>query len=220
MKKLLLLFAMFISASLMAQNAQTEVRLWTIYPGYVITHNNDTIHGYIKLNNYVDNQRKALFYLHPDDKKETEKYRPKDIKAYKVGPRFYESFKFWPETEDRGVHFFLKVIDGPISFYKWYYEPVEKSKKRIQVEDDKITKIDLSFSEANLSKELIAIKLKGKPEQLNKLKYLTNFKKNMSKYLYDYPELASKIANKEEGYHYYDIEKIIQEYNAWYIKNH
>jgi len=220
MKKLLLYFAMLISAGLMAQEDQEEVKLWTIYPGYVITHKNDTIQGYIKLNNLINNQKKAFFYNHPDDEKETEKYKPKDIKAYKVGPRYYESFKFWPETEARGVHLFLKVIDGPISFYKWYYESVEESKKRIQVENDKITKIDLSFSEANLSTELIAIKLGGEPEQLDKLKYLTNFKKNMSSYLEDYPELASKIANKEEGYRFGNIEEIIREYNAWYMKNH
>lgn len=220
MKKLLLLLALLISAGLMAQEDQEEVKLWTIYPGYVITHSDDTIHGYIKLNNLANNQQKAFFYSNPDDEDYTVKYKPKDIKAYKVGPRYYESFKFWPETEDRGMHFFLKVIDGPISFYKWYYEPVEQSKNRIQIDDDGISKIDLSFSEANLSTELIGIKLGGEPEQLDKLKYITNFKKNMSKYLEDYPELATKIANKEEGYSSENIEEIIIEYNDWYLKNH
>lgn len=220
MKKLLLLFALLIGGDLIAQEYQEEVKLWTIYPGYVITHDDDTIFGYIKLNNYVDNQQKALFYNNPDDEKYSVKYKPKDIKAYKVGPRYYESFKFWPETEDRGFHFFLRLIEGPISFYKWYYEPVEKSKQRVQVNDDGvITEFDMSFSENKLSTELIAIKLGGEPEQLDKLKFVTNFKKNMSKYLEDYPELASKIANKEEGYSNADIEDIILEYNAWYLKN-
>jgi hypothetical protein len=220
MKKLLLLLAMMISGGLMAQEDQKEVKLWTIYPGYVITHNDDTIHGYIKLNNFIDNQRNALFYNNPDDQKYAIRYKAKDIKAYKVGPRYYESFKFWPETEARGVHFFLKVIEGPVSFYKWYYEPVEQSKKRIQVDDEGISKIDLSFNEANLSTEFIGIKLGSEPEQLDGLKFATNFKKNMSKYLEDYPELASKIANKEEGYRFGNIEDIILEYNTWYLKNH
>ncbi len=220
MKKLLLLSAMLILGDLMAQEVQQEVKLWTIYPGYVVTNDDDTIHGYIKLNNYVDNQRKALFYNNPADEKFAVRYRAKDIKAYKVGPRYYESFKFWPKTEARGVHFFLKVIEGPVSFYKWYYEPVEDSKKRIQFDDDGITKIDLSFSEAKLSTQLIAVKLDGEPEALDNLKYATNFKKNMSKYLEDYPELASKIANKEEGYRFGNIEDIIREYNTWYLKNH
>lgn len=221
MKKLLLFILMLIGTGLMAQEDQEEVKLWTIYPGYVITHKNDTIRGYIKLNNFVNNQKKAFFYNHPDDEKCAEKYKPKDIKAYKVGPRYYESFKFWPETEARGLHFFLKVIDGPISVYKWYYEPVELSKERVKIDDDgRISNIDLSFSEENLSTELIPVKPGGEPEKLKNLKYATNFKKNMSKYLEDYPELAAKIANKEDGYGIGNIEDIIREYNAWYLKNH
>jgi hypothetical protein len=134
MKKLLTVISILISCGLQAQQDQETVKLWTIYPGYVITNENDTIHGYIKLNNLIDNQRKALFYNSPDDENYAEKYKPKDIKAYKVGPRYYESFKFWPETEARGVHFFLKIIDGPLSYYKWYYESTEDSKKRIVVD--------------------------------------------------------------------------------------
>lgn len=218
MKKLLTVFSILISCGLMAQQDQEAVKLWTIYPGYVITHENDTIHGYIKLNNLIDNQRKALFYNSPDDEDYAEKYKAKDIKAYRVGPRYYESFKFWPETEARGVHFFLKIIDGPLSYYKWYYESPEDSKKRVVVdkEKQKITKIDLSFSEDKLYTESIGIKNGGEPEKLNTL----NFKKSMSKYLADCPELSTKIANKEEGYRFYDLEKIINEYNAWYLKNH
>ena len=31
----------------------------------------------------------------------------------------------------------------------------------------------------------------------------------------DYPDLARKIRNEEEGYRYKDLEKIIREYNGW-----
>jgi hypothetical protein len=222
MKKLILLPAILLSVCLIAQEDLEEVKLWTIYPGYVITHDNDTIHGFIKLNNLVDNQKKALFYNSPDDEKYAEKYKAKDIKAYMVGPRYYESFKFWPETEARGVHFFLKVLDGPISLYEWYYEPQSRTDERVKIDEDNVmnSKIDLSFSEADLDTQLIGIKLGGEPEQLDKLKYVTNFKKNMSKYLEDYPELAEKIANKMEGYQFINLEEIIKEYNAWYLAKH
>ncbi len=220
MKKLILLMTLLTAAGLSAQEVQDEVKLWTIYPGFIITHQDDTLHGFIKLNNHIDNQRRALFYDRPDGEKYAMKYRPKDIKAYQVGPRFYESFKFWPETEARGVHFFYRLIEGPVSFYKWYYEPVEDSKKRIQMDGDKIEKIDLSFNESTLSTQLIGIKLGGDPEQLDNLKFATNFKKNMSRYLADYPELAAKIANKEDGYRFENIEAIIREYNDWYISGH
>ena len=218
MKKLLTVFSILITFGLQAQQDQEAVKLWTIYPGYVITHENDTIHGYIKLNNLIDNQRKALFYNSPEDKEYAVKYKPKDIKAYKAGPRYYESFKYIPETTTSGVHFFLKIIDGPIKYYIWYFESPEDSKKRIVMdeEEQKITKIDLSFSEAKLYTESIGIKNGGEPEKLSTL----NFKKTMSKYLEDYPELSAKVSGKQEGYRAWDIEKIIREYNEWYIKNH
>jgi len=223
MKKLKFLPFVLVCCLLSAQNNNSEqVKLWTIYPGYVITHDNDTIHGYIKLNNYVDNQRRALFYNDPEDEKYAEKYKPKHISGYKVGPREYESFKFWPEKEANKVHFFLKVIDGPVSLYQWYYEPQSRTDERVKIDDDNVmnSEIDLSFSEEDLSTELIAIKNGGKPQQLDNLKFLTNFKKNGSKYFSDYPELADKIANKEEGYHWENLKEIILEYNRWYIANH
>jgi hypothetical protein len=221
MKKLILVSTILVNVGLMAQDSKDNVKLWTIYPGYVITHDNDTIYGYIKLNNHVSNQQKALFYNSSDDKKFTEKYKPKDIKAYKTGSRFYSSFKFWPETEAKGHHFFYRMIAGPISLYVWYYETTEQSKERLKIDDENIlnSKIDLSFSEDELSTQLIGIKHSGEPTQLDKLKFLTNFKKNMSKYVEDYPELAEKIANKEEGYQYANLEEIIKEYNAWYLAN-
>lgn len=129
MKTLFLVLTILACTGLMSQEDYKEVKLWTIYPGYVITHTKDTIHGYIELNNLVDNQKKALFYNNPDDEKYAEKYKPKHFKGYKVGPRSYESFKFRPEKEARGVHFFLKVLDGPISLYEWYYR---KHHQRIQ----------------------------------------------------------------------------------------
>ncbi len=224
MKALFFLTAILTAVSLQAQQASdtTNIRLWTIYPGYVITHEGDTIQGFIKLNNLIDNQRKALFYNDPEDKKYTEKYKPKDIKAYKTGPRLYESFKFRPTNEDRGYHFFLKILDGPVSLYRWYYEPQSRSEERLKIDENNIanSKIDLSFSEADLNSELIAIKNEGEPVKLDQLKYLTNFKKNMSKFLADDRELAQKIARKEKGYRYENLIEIIKEYNEWYLKNH
>jgi hypothetical protein len=224
MKVLLFLIAMGSVMCLPAQETAdtAKVKLWTVYPGYVITRSGDTIHGFIKLNNLVDNQRKALFYQNKNDEKYTEKYKPKEIKAYRVGPRFYESFKFWPQGEDRGYHFFLKVIAGPISLYKWYYEPQSRSEERVKIDEDNIanSKIDLSFSEDELESETIAIKLNGEPTKMDNLKFITNFKKHMSRYVDDYPELSKKIAQKQEGYGYTDLEKIIREYNTWYLKHH
>lgn len=52
------------------------------------------------------------------------------------------------------------------------------------------------------------------------MSYLLKFKKTMSEHLSDCPEIAEKIANKEEGYQWANLEDIIREYNDWYLKNH
>lgn len=47
---------------------------------------------------------------------------------------------------------------------------------------------------------------------------MMGFKKKMPEYVKDYPELAKKITNKEEGYKFMQLEKIAEEYNTWYLE--
>jgi hypothetical protein len=212
MRWLFFTFAILASYSLVAQDAPEEIKLWTNYPGYVITNDNDTIHGYLQLSNFVDNQKKALFYKDPDDDRYAKKYKAKDIKGYKVGPRCYESFKFCPATESKGMYFFLKVLDGPLSLYKWYYRPQDPTDESAMVDVDLVMGLD----EDGLDSHLIGIKPNEEPVQLDSPKFISRFNKSMSKYLSDYPELAEKIANKEEGYQYGNLKEIVKEYNKWY----
>ena len=204
-----------------------QVKLWSLYPGYVVTQNGDTLNGYLLLKNLAANQDKVFFYDHPEDKKYSVKYKPKDLKAYKVGPRYYESRKFKPPAtasanDARTYHFILKVIDGPFSLYRWYYETLEQSKARLKIDSDQplTGTVDLSFSEKDLQTHNYCVTPEGEFVDLSSLKMLTNFKKNMSKLVADDAELAGKIRNKEEGYGYYNIDRIIREYNAWYLKHH
>ena len=204
-----------------------KVKLWSLYPGYVVLQNGDTLRGYILLKNLAANQDKAVFYRSPDDGKPTAKYRPKDLKAYKVGPRYYESRKFRPpatasSNDARTWHFLLKVIDGPFSLYKWYYETPEQSKARLQIDRGHPLEghINLSFSEKELQVENYGLTPSGEFVDLGSLKMLTNFKKNMSKLVAEDAELVQKIRNKEKGYGYYDIDRIIREYNDWYRQHH
>lgn len=221
---LLLYFSLlfvFSEQGCLAQNDSVGVKLWTKYPGWVLTSGSDTIYGYLMLKNLVNNQVKALYFTNAADEKPAKKYKPKDIKAYKVGPRYYESIKCWPANEANTWHFLLKILDGPISIYRWYYEPESKSKMRVQIDknDVKNSKIDLSFSEDELSSETYVIKLDNKPESLTKMKFITNFRKNMSKLVAEDKELVKKIMNKEKGYILGDEENIIREFNTWYLKN-
>lgn len=205
-------------AIILAQFETDSLSLWTKYPGFVVTQEGDTLKGHVLLSNLVANQQKVFFYNGNEQDETEEKYKPKELKAYKAGPRHYESFKYEPVNEARRYHFFLKVIDGPISLYRWYYEPGSRTDERVQLNEEALlnSNIDLSFSENDLVGQDIAIKQDGKPEDLSTLKYLTNFKKNMARFVEDYPALAEKIRKKEEGYTYGFQEDIIREYNEWY----
>jgi hypothetical protein len=228
-----IILILFFTGSVPAQfssapvtDTTVRVKLWSLYPGYVVTQNGDTLHGYLLLKNLAANQDKVFFYEHAGDKKYSVKYKPKDLKAYKVGPRYYESWKFKPPAtasanDARTWHFILKVIDGPFSLYKWYYETLEQSKARLKIDKDQPIQgsVDLSFSEKDLHVENYGLTPAGEFIDLGSLKILTNFKKNMSKLVADDTELAAKIRNKEKGYGYYDLDRIISEYNAWYLKN-
>ena len=235
MKKSAILFmAVILGVSFYGQDNVTDVtgdttkiNLWTIYPGYIIDKNNDTINGYLKLKNLANNQDKVFFYKDSTGKKdEAIKYKPKDLKAYQVGPRYYESYKFRPgvstyaANDANTYHFVLRVIDGPFSIYKWYYETTQRSEERVKIDEDKLanTQIDLSFNENELKHVTLGKIRDG--EIINFQHMLLGFKKKMSKVVADYPELSKKIANKEDGYRSSDIEKIAREYNEWYKGNH
>ncbi len=206
-----------------------RVKLWTLYPGYIVTRENDTIRGYLMLKNLVNNQDKVYFYKSPDqDKKEAVKYKPKDLKAYKVGPRVYESFKFRPSAstyagnDARAWHFILKAIDGPFTLYRWYYETIERSEERVKMQKGhpETLSVDLSFNEDELKHITLGRKLGGELIDFDSFKMLTGFKKQMSRLVADDPELSKKIAGKAEGYRIANLEKIVREYNAWYVKHH
>lgn len=220
MKKILtILIAIFFIPVLNAVSQESDtVKLFTIYPGYVVTLKNDTIHGYLLLKNKIANQTHVHFFQSPDDEKPVRKYKPNDIVAYRVANRDYVTQKFSPPNTTVRYSFLLRVINGPISVYKAYYD----DKERIKIDEDNIwnSKIDFSFSEAEL-KEITLGKRESEKELQNfdSMGYLLKFKKNMADYVKDYPELAQKIAAKTEGYEWINLEKIVREYNEWVLRN-
>jgi len=200
-----------------SQETSDTIKLWTRYPGYIITHDDDTIHGNLLLKNKISNQGKVFFFDNAEAEEPVKKYKPRDIRAYKVANRVYETKKHSPEYTTMRYSFLLKVVNGPVSLYKSFYD----DKQRIKINEDDIwkSKIDFSFSEDELQEEILGCRQGKKLEDFTKLKYLLKFNKSMSKYLSDCPKIAEKIRNKEEGYQWGDLEKIVKEYNEWYMSN-
>ena len=157
-------------------------------------------------------------YTNPDDREGRVKYTPKEIRAYQVGPRYYESFKHPFTNSIRQENFLLRKVDGPIRYYVWYYD---EDKTKLMVWDN-ISLADLGkaflFDESELWKDEFGKKKNEETLMPFDLKFLIKFAKNMAEYVKDNTELAQKIASKTEGYKNINIEKIIREYNAWYLK--
>jgi hypothetical protein len=203
-----------------AQPSSDNLERGSIHPGYIITFQGDTVKGYILNINLWLNQRMTFLYTNPDDREGRVKYTPKEIKAYKVGPRYYESFHRTFTNSIHNDNFMLRKVDGPIKYYVWYFDE-NKSKLMFW---DKISLSDLTkaflMEEGELWKDEFAMKESETALTEFNLKFLMKFSKNMAEYVKDYPELAQKITGKLEGYKNINIEDIIKEYNVWYLGNH
>lgn len=215
------LFAIFLSlfpALGIAQEKQPEPERGSVLPGFIITLTGDTVKGYLLNINLWLNQKMTFFYPNPDDREGRVKYTPKEIRAYQVGPRYYESFKHPFTNSIRSENFLLRKVDGPIKYYVWYYD---EDKTKLMVWDN-ISLADLGkaflFDESELWKDEFGKKKNEETLMPFDLKFLIKFARNMAEYVKDDAELAQKISGKTEGYKNINIEKIIREYNAWYLK--
>ncbi len=217
------LFSLWIamhSLALFAQKKETGLERGSIHPGYIINLKGDTLKGYLLNINLWLNQKMTFFYSDPEDRKGRIKYTPKDIKAYQVGNRYYESIKYPFSYSTHAENFILRKVNGPIKYYVWYYD--EDRNKLMSL--DKLSLTDLEkaiiFDESELWTNEFGMKQNEQTLTPFNLKFLMKFSKNMADYVRDYPELAKKIENKQEGYRNINIEAIIKEYNDWYLKNH
>lgn len=206
------LFLIVSDFNIHAQELQTEPERGSVHPGYIITLEGDTIKGYLLNINLWMNQHMTFLYKDPNDAQGRIKYKPKEIKAYKVGNRFYESMDYTFSFSTHNHNFILRKTEGPVSLYVWYYD-----KDRGKLMSPDITLAELSsaflFDEKDLWKDEFGKKPDGEFTQLNGLKFMMKFAKNMSAYVQDDTELADKIAKKTKGYQNIDIEKIVREYN-------
>jgi hypothetical protein len=210
---------LFLSCSLAhvyAQDDQSEPQRGSVLPGFIITLKGDTVKGYLLNINLWMNQHTTFFYKTPDDRAGRVKYKPREIRAYQVGNRYYESVKYSFAYSINQQNFILRKVDGPVKYYVWYFNE-DKSKlmsPNISLED--LTKAYV-FDEKDLWKEEFGKRGEGEFTRFD-FKFLLKFAKNMSEYIKEDKELAQKVLSKTKGYQGVDIERIIREYNDWKAK--
>lgn len=163
---------------------------------------NSKLKGYIIKN---DNTKKegSIWYLHPLKMMDEvvfngNTYKPGEIKGFFVDGNFWISRKFKKKEK------FLAISHtGEITVFHHFTLK--------EGESSNIT----SSTEYNISDHMM--KLDEEPVQL--ATYILGFKKKMSAFVSDYPEMARKIAKKEKGYGILYFDKIVDEYNEWYAEN-
>lgn len=219
-RRLLALSIALHSVVLFAQKKEAGLERGSIHPGYVITLKGDTVKGYLLNINLWLNQKMTFLYSDPEDRKGRIKYTPKEIKAYQVGQRYYESIKYPFVYSTHAENFILRKVNGPIKYYVWYYD--EDRNKLMSLDKLSLTDIEkaILFDESELWTNEFGLKQNEETLTPFNLKFLMKFSRNMADYVKDYPELARKIENKQEGYKNINIESIIREYNEWHLKNH
>jgi len=211
-KQMILLCCIAVTIQSAGQEQPAEPERGSVLPGFMITLEGDTVKGYLLNINLWMNQHMTFFYRDPDDREGRVKYKPKEIRAYQVGSRFYESMKYPFSYSVHPNNFILRKVDGPIKHYVWYY-----NEDRSKLMSPDISLSDLSkaflFEEKDLWKNEFGKKGDGELTEFTNIRFLMKFAKNMSEYVKDNPGLAAKILDKEKGYQSIDIEKIIREYN-------
>ena len=119
-KSLFVIFITLLPSRGYAQVNQPEPERGSILPGYIITLQGDTVKGHLLNINLWLNQKMTFFYKDPEDREGRVKYKPKEIKAYQVGPRYYESVDHPFTNSMRSDNFLLRKVDGQIKYYVWY----------------------------------------------------------------------------------------------------
>ncbi len=207
----ILLLLITFSMPVLAQDNQTDPERGSVQPGFIITLQGDTVKGFLLNINLWMNQHMTFFYKTTDDADGRIKYKPKEIKAYQVGNRFYESMKYPFAYSVYPYNFVLRKVDGPMKLYQWYYNENRAKLMSPDIPDSELPKA-FGFAEEDLWKHEFAKKGDGDLITFD-ITFMVKFAKNMAEYVKDDAELAQKILDKNKGYQSVDIEKIAMEYN-------
>lgn len=184
------------------------------YPGYVITLDGDSIQGFLKAKMRcsngglgASNQNEAEFYAHEEDKKPTAKYKPGEIKGYKIADKVYESINYSGGLLKK-PNFNLVVTDGAIRVYEWY--ATKDNYNSVVKQSGESWK---AYDERRFDTKIIIAKDPTAPMEHSALGL--SFAKKMPDLIADNPEMAQKVANKESGYKFLNMFAVIDEYNKW-----
>jgi hypothetical protein len=209
-KRLLFICGCLSATTMIAQNdwSGKTYKYYSLYPGYVVTLTNDTIQGYIEHGDRTMNQDKAVYYSDINNRKTKKVYKPEDLKGYMVGDKVYRSIHWSGGLLEKPLKFNLLVQDGAITQYHFYTKD-EGYVVQVRSKDETDAEYDARICQT----QMVFQKNDGKPFAETSLGL--GFAKKMAEIVADYPELSTKVKNKEKGYGMLNLLTIIDEYNVW-----
>ncbi|MDX5347344.1 MAG: hypothetical protein LPK19_08860 [Hymenobacteraceae bacterium] len=205
--------AMFLFASftLQAQNQLGQYEKGASYPGYAITTAGDTIKGIFRITNKWDNQLRVMQYESNYSRTPSKIWKPEELKAYSIGDLYYESLPYGDIRKEKR-HFVQRLQGGCINLYAFYQRKTDDPKEKRRI-DPSIDQNFAGLQDADLYKDYLGIK-KGSDEITEfSSAFVMRYKKAMSEYTKDCPEVSEKIAKKEKGFNYFMHEDVVKAYN-------
>lgn len=209
MKQLsLLILILAISTSAITQDWDAEVyRYGEQYPGYIIDAQGKKHEGYIKYTDRVQLQERVEFYTEKGNRKTREKYKTKDLQAYKMADKEYHVIHYSGGLLKKPVRGVLLVEEACISQYVWYNKAENFSMLRKSPAES-----DEEFDERRYPRKALFLN-RNNEYPIEYSHFAFGFRKKMAELVSDNKELVQKIENKEKGYGLLNIPGIIEEYN-------
>lgn len=176
-----------------------------LYPGYIVK-DDQKIEGFIQYTNREALQTDVIFFTDKNDKKSKTKYKSKDLTEYKMADKVYHVIHYSGGLLSKPLEGNLLIAEGCIKKYIYYKRDSEvTSKNPGETQEEYMSRLYTST---------ILYMKDGDEEPQSTTKLGLKFAKEASVWLADQPELAEKIANKEKGYKFLNMDAVVEEYNA------
>lgn len=203
MKKTLQFFLITITTFSFAFTAQATSK--KIYNGYVVTINDEKIHGQIQMLSPTLNEVKVKF-IHRNGKKQT--FKSTELKSYSFQVELYD--RATKSRKMQWITYVRRVVEKA---------PVPFGSKEVLLEQKEKGKINLFNHFIETRGGATAMIHTYQVEKDKQIVTVTreNFKKVIKKMTKDYETLSAKVGKK--GYGYKHIGKIIAEYNQYHAKD-
>jgi hypothetical protein len=217
MKNILCIILLLTSSRIHAQDWFSDSPLHSQADGYIITIAGDTISGTVQFDFPVVMQKRLVFTASNGQGPVT--YQPEDIRGYSAGSMNWESIVAIFATYDGQVKFNRFGIQysgyDPIHLYRIFPEKDKIKKNLSSARAETIYKGISLQHDMNTFDHLYLKKSENPAIDVNDRTFKKNFQTVMSGLVSDHANLVKMIRSRQYGYR--DLNKIISEYNNWYL---